>query len=297
MNQFHIEGFTTPYRLDRNQNGGGVMLYIREDIPSKSLTEIKLDNEIENIFIEINLRSKKWLVSGFYSPKLSHIKNHLQEIGKGLDYYLSKYENFIVLGDFNAEMSNPHMSEFCALYNFTNLIKEPTCYKNVDKPTSIDHILTNHARCFQHSGIYETGLSDFHKLTFTVLKMFYAKQKPRIIKYRDYKNVNKTTFSEDLLKELSFSNPQNSDFDRFKFISNNLLESHAPMKEKYITRNQAPFMNKSVRKAITIRTKLLNNFRKKNSFINELEYKRQRNFSTTLFKNTKRNFYNSLNIN
>ena len=51
--------FTTPYRLDRNQNGGGIMLYIREDIPSKSLTEIKLDNDIENILIEINLRSKK----------------------------------------------------------------------------------------------------------------------------------------------------------------------------------------------------------------------------------------------
>ena len=69
------------------------------------------------------------------------------------------------------------------------------------------------------------------------------------------------------------------------------------MKEKYIRHNQAPFMNKGVRKAITIWTKLLNKFRKENSFINELEYKRQRNFFTTLFKNTKRNFYNSLNIN
>ena len=58
LNQCHIDGFTTPYRLDRNQNGGGIMLYIRDDIPSKSLTDIKLDNEIENILIEINLRSK-----------------------------------------------------------------------------------------------------------------------------------------------------------------------------------------------------------------------------------------------
>ena len=98
------------------------MLYIRQDIPSKSLTEIKSDNEIENIFIEINLRSKKWLISGSYNPKLSHIKNPLQEIGKGL-YYSSKYENFIVLDDFNAEMSSSHISEFCALYNFTNLVK------------------------------------------------------------------------------------------------------------------------------------------------------------------------------
>ena len=52
MNQFHIDGFTTPYRLDRNQKAGGIMLYTREDIPSKSLTEITL-------FTEINLRSKK----------------------------------------------------------------------------------------------------------------------------------------------------------------------------------------------------------------------------------------------
>ena len=44
-----------------------------------------------------------------------------------------------MLGDFNAEMLNPHMSEFCALYNFTNVIKEPTCYKNIDKPMFVDH--------------------------------------------------------------------------------------------------------------------------------------------------------------
>ena len=56
LNQFHIDGFTTPCRLDRNQNGGGIMFYIEVDVPSKSLTEIKLHYEIENIFIEINLR-------------------------------------------------------------------------------------------------------------------------------------------------------------------------------------------------------------------------------------------------
>ena len=90
LSQSHIDGFTTPYRLDRNQNGGAIMLYIRQDIPSKSLTEIKHDNEVENIFIEINLRLKKWLISGSYNPKLSRIKNHLQEIGEGLQYYSSK---------------------------------------------------------------------------------------------------------------------------------------------------------------------------------------------------------------
>ena len=45
----------------------------------------------------------------------------------------------------------------------------------------------------------------------------------------------------DFLKELSLSNRQNGDFDRFNFVVNNLLGSHAPMQEKYIRRNQAPY--------------------------------------------------------
>ena len=53
-------------------------------------------------------------------------------------------------------------------------------------------------------------------------------------------------------------------------------------------------MNKSVRKAIMVRTQLLNKFRKENSFIDELAYKRQHNFCITLIKKTKRNFYNNL---
>ena len=32
--QFSLQGFCDPYRFDRNHNGGGIMLYIREDIPS-----------------------------------------------------------------------------------------------------------------------------------------------------------------------------------------------------------------------------------------------------------------------
>ena len=63
------------------------MLYIREDILSKSLAQIKSENDIENISTDINLRPKKWLISGSYKPKLSHIKNHLQESGEGIEDY------------------------------------------------------------------------------------------------------------------------------------------------------------------------------------------------------------------
>ena len=104
VNQLLIDGFSPPYRLDRNADGGGIMLYVREDIPSKPLSNNDIDSEIENIFVEINLRSKKWLICGTYNPKTSYIKNHLQLLSQSLNQYFSKYDNIIALGDFNAEM-------------------------------------------------------------------------------------------------------------------------------------------------------------------------------------------------
>ena len=58
--KFYIEGFTPSYRLNRNCHGGGILAYVREDIPSK-LTEMK--SSVESISIELNLRKKKWLVN------------------------------------------------------------------------------------------------------------------------------------------------------------------------------------------------------------------------------------------
>ena len=204
--QFVIKGYSTSFRLDRNQNEGGLLLYVREDIPCKILKEYTPEKPTEKFFVKINLRSRKWLLSCSYNPKTNLIADHLHCIGRETDLYLSKYDNFIVLGDLNTEVSNSFMEQFCASYNLKSLIKEPSCFKSVDNPSCIDLILTNHPKCFQNSGI-----SDFHKLTFTVLKTYFQKAKPRIIKYRDYKHFDNNEFRDELIKELSSNNMQSDD--------------------------------------------------------------------------------------
>ena len=89
------------------------MLFVREEIPSKLLSEYKPNSSVENIFIEINLRSKKWLLSCSYNPNLTLLNNHIQNISRGVDFHSSKYDNFIVLRYFNTETSNPTIFEFC----------------------------------------------------------------------------------------------------------------------------------------------------------------------------------------
>ena len=90
------------------------------------------------------------------------------------------------------------MKEFRSLNELKNLINEPTCYKNSEKPTCIDLILTNQPILFQRSAILETGLSDFHLLTITEFRMSFQKCKPHIITYRKYKNYDNDVFRSEI---------------------------------------------------------------------------------------------------
>ena len=54
--QFQIHGYSESYRLDRNGNGGGILVFTRENIPTKLIDS---QMKIEGFFIELNLRRKK----------------------------------------------------------------------------------------------------------------------------------------------------------------------------------------------------------------------------------------------
>ena len=83
--QFLIESFSTPYRLDRTAKGGGILLYIRQDIPSKYIKKITVNESFEGFFVEINLRSKKWLLGCSYNPHKEKVISHLNKLNTALD--------------------------------------------------------------------------------------------------------------------------------------------------------------------------------------------------------------------
>ena len=96
---FLIHGFSKPCRLDRDLLGGGILLYVREDILT-NLIEVET-KPIEGFYVEINMRNDKWLINCSYNPHKNMIGNHLCALSKKLDLYSTSYDNFIILGDFN----------------------------------------------------------------------------------------------------------------------------------------------------------------------------------------------------
>ena len=196
--QFKIDGFKQPYRLDRNKHGGGVMIFVSEDIPSKLVSKHTLPDDIEGMFIEIKLRKTKWLILGIYHPPNQPDDYFFKVVGNALDQYLKTYEKLLLLGDFNAEDTEPILSEFLEQYGAKNIMKNKTCFKNPDRPTCIDLFLTNSSDSFQNIMTISTGLSGFHKKIITVLKSLFIKLKAREMYYRDYKNFSSNSFREDL---------------------------------------------------------------------------------------------------
>ena len=59
LSQLMIDGFSVPYRYDRNVYGGGVLVYFRNNITAKLLELENLPSDIKAIFIEMNIKSKR----------------------------------------------------------------------------------------------------------------------------------------------------------------------------------------------------------------------------------------------
>ena len=272
-------------------------IYTREDIPSKpvnfNLSSIYTD--LEYLLVEINLHNKKWLIIGIYNPLKQLIGKHLNALSSVINTFSHKYDNFVIMGDFNSTPTENELQEFCELYCLKNLINEPTCYKNYNNPSCIDLILTNRPTYFQNSTTFETGISDFHKMIITVMKTRFKKHPPKIVLYRDYRNYTKSSFHQELSRAISMQNLYDVSNDKFVEITMEILDKHVPLKQKYVRANQGPFMTKELQKAIMVRSKLKNRSNKLKTESSYEEYKKQRNICTYLLRKAKRDYYSTLN--
>ena len=102
--QFRVPNYTM-YRRDRNGHGGGLIVYIRADIPSR-----RVDNNesllMENITIEFTLKRVSWSLLAIYRPPKLSNDTFLQENTTVLDRAYTRTENILIAGDLNYNISD-----------------------------------------------------------------------------------------------------------------------------------------------------------------------------------------------
>ena len=91
--QFLLPDFQEPVRLDINHQSDGLLVNIKNSLPSKILSTFKLPIIIQIIPFEINLGKEKWLFVGIYKPPSQRNQYFLDILGDLLDFYIQNYGN------------------------------------------------------------------------------------------------------------------------------------------------------------------------------------------------------------
>ena len=280
--QFEMQGFKRPYRLDVSDQSGGLLTFVRNDIPSRKLTDFKLPKDIQIIPVELNLRKVKWLLLNIYKHPKQNVSYFLEILSNMIIWY-SSYDNIIINGDFNLEPDNPVLSNFLNINALYNHQKEKSCWKS-PLGSCIDLIISNRKHSIMNTGTVETGLSDHHLLIYTMLKTTFDKLPPKLIQYRSWKDFDENLFRCELEQKLY----NVYDYATFHRIFNNALDRYAPMRTKILRGNNQPHVNKFLRKAIMKRSRLKNIAIKTKSNEDMAAYKKQRNLVVNLNRQAKK---------
>ena len=127
--QFKISGYKM-FRRDRNKYGGGIMFYVNENIPCKTVNVEGLPNDCVVTLIELSIKSRKWLCIGLYKPPSQNEKYFLDNLSLALTKMSCEYENVVLIGDFNLTVENKNLEVFMNAFDLECLIKKPTCFQS-----------------------------------------------------------------------------------------------------------------------------------------------------------------------
>ena len=100
--------------------GGGILVYVKCSVPSQCLSCENLCNSIQPVSSEINLTKEKWLVISTYNPPSQNCGNFLNNLTKMIDFFADAFENYLIMGNFITEPSDPSLKAFLNSNNLYN---------------------------------------------------------------------------------------------------------------------------------------------------------------------------------
>ena len=146
-NELLIDGYKI-IRLDRNRHGGGIVLYISNNLSHKVIYSGVCN--FECVIVSIQLGHRKVCVCLLYRPpnSSSDFFDCLYDVLCTLD--ISLFSNFLLLGDFNVDFSSHSHPLFSKLVCITSsfllhqVVNHPTHFSYSGVPSTIDLRFVSH---------------------------------------------------------------------------------------------------------------------------------------------------------
>ena len=208
-------------------------------------------------------------------------------------------DNLLIFGDMNYDLFKQEKSKTIVnimdSFDLVNLVKKPTCHKNIENPTLIDVILTNSPNLLCNTSVFNCSISDCHSMIFTSIKEQVNSISRQKVAFRSYTNFNENQFDLDLQNvpfDVAFVFDDIDDtYWAYEKLFTEILNEHAPVKQKYPRKNPPPYMNSEYRKIIYKTRMAHNTYLKHKTSRNWNEYKKLRNLKTKVKRDSIKTYF------
>jgi hypothetical protein len=151
--QFEIENYRT-YRKDNiYDNGGGLICFVRSDLPTY---EEKIEcHPCEALMVVVQIHGIKWTFTAAYRKPNVPERHLVASMDTVIDKCKNIADNVTIIGDLNCNMLKEGMNAVKTLsedFNLINVIEKPTCFKTTP-PTLLDVILVSDKENVRHSEV------------------------------------------------------------------------------------------------------------------------------------------------
>lgn len=292
-----INGFRAPFRNDRTDDGhGGVAVYVKYNIPCLRRHDLEMLN-VESVWLEVRLKSKRILVGTFYKPPNSN-QSILTDIERSVDLAVdTRISDIIILGDFNLDMlklnSRRKIENICQQYDLKQVINEPTHFTE-SSSSLIDIILVSDIKTVLFSGVGDPFLNNevrYHcpiLAVFTFPKTHNTSFKRLIWKYKDgdYDSLNNKIANTD------WNSFKNSNIDTYASnITNHIMKLSKeciPNKVINVRNSDPPWMHNELRKLMRKRKRAYDKAKRTKNPQHWTAYKKLRNDTTSMLRSSKK---------
>ena len=282
------------FRKDRNTLGGGLAIYIKDDISCVQRVDLE-HPEVESIWLEIQQpNSKNFLLCYSYRPPSSN-SEWLTHFSHSLEKAFLETKECLVLGDFNFDLikSDTKTKSWCELMDslsYAQLVTRPTRVTN-GSATLIDHLFSNQPQNIYTVTVPMYSVSDHYPVCLTrkISPNYIKGPLHKTIEFRSLKHFDVEKFLSDLTLQPwslmdTFDSPDDL-LDLFMDLFTTVLNANAPKRTKRVKRvNQPNWMNQAILEAINKR----NTYHKNKDILN---YKIWRSKVKHLIFDSKRQYY------
>lgn len=293
-----INGFKF-YRQDRDTRGGGVGVYVRDDIAASKVDFGQTIECFEQIWVILHVGGLSVGLGNFYRPPKSNLFHSLEALERSVSTVIPLCDEVVCMGDMNVNLLNYNNSvglldNFLSSYSLSQVVRNPTRFCG-DHASLIDLVILSNADLLvgevKHYDMHE--LTD-HQLIYCDLLCKVPQRPPKVVEFRNFKYFNFEGFNFDLIntdwREIF-------DFDcinkKAEILSNKVLrlfDIHAPLQKVFVTRPKSPWFTDVLKIMKKERNKLFSKYKKTKRQEDWEAYKTVRNLFTFSVRQEKKSY-------